>query len=53
MYPGYGDAHGFDLEFDTPTDDTIRRHLCAYAINVATGTPNTLLGCRDYGAIMS
>jgi GH25 family lysozyme M1 (1,4-beta-N-acetylmuramidase) len=42
-YPGYGPDHGYE---PTITGLTAGNHTaCAYAINIATGTANTLLGC--------
>ncbi|MCZ4068176.1 hypothetical protein O1W71_10890 [Microbacterium sp. H37-C3] len=43
VYPGYGSAHGIDTTFSL-SEGTHR--LCAYGINVGTGT-NALLGCSD------
>jgi hypothetical protein len=41
-YPGYGNAHGFDLTLPAMTGHP---RLCAYGINVGPGTTNTALGC--------
>jgi GH25 family lysozyme M1 (1,4-beta-N-acetylmuramidase) len=42
-YPGWGAAHGFDLDVPvTPGDHTV----CVYGINRGSGTVNPLLGCR-------
>jgi hypothetical protein len=48
-YPGYGNAHGFDL-----TLPGSKRHtsVCAFGVNVGPGTVNTRLGCgRDPHAV--
>ncbi|MBV9822874.1 MAG: hypothetical protein JO144_11595, partial [Actinobacteria bacterium] len=42
-YPGYGQNHGFSI-FTRVPDGT--HQLCAYAMNVGTGTVNTRFGCR-------
>lgn len=42
-YPGYGATHGF--EFTVPATAG-RRTVCAYAINVGSGSSNPALGCR-------
>jgi len=42
-YPGWGPAHGFDVEVPvTPGDHTV----CVYAINRGPGTTNPSLGCK-------
>lgn len=44
VYPGYGPNHGFN----TVVPATPGAHnVCTYAINVAYGNANTLLGCRS------
>ena len=45
-YPGYGALHGFDILLPHPT--TTSHTICVYAINISTGTVNTLLGCRNW-----
>lgn len=42
-YPGFGSRHGITGRVDVPVGS---RQLCAYAINVRSGTSNPLLGCR-------
>ena len=42
-YPGWGPGHGFALAVPAGPGT---HWVCAYAINVATGTENTGLGCR-------
>jgi hypothetical protein len=42
-YPGYGSAHGFSFTVPATAGS---RSVCLYAINVAAGSSNTLLGCR-------
>jgi len=43
-YPVYGANHGYEAQFDAAPG---RHSVCAYGINVANGTGNVLLGCRD------
>lgn len=46
--PGYGDNHGFR------TDVTVAggsRQVCVYAINIAAGNNNPLLGCRRVAVV--
>lgn len=43
-YPGYGPNHGFNTVIPT-TPGT--HNVCTYAINVAYGNANMLLGCRS------
>jgi len=48
-YPGYGNAHGFDVTLPGP-----KRHssVCASAVNVGPGVFNTTVGCgRDPHAV--
>jgi hypothetical protein len=42
-YPLYGAAHGFDGTFGASPG---ARNVCVYAINVASGNTNPLMGCR-------
>jgi hypothetical protein len=42
-FPLYGAAHGFDK---TLTVASGKHQVCAYAINVGGGAPNTLLACK-------
>ncbi len=42
VYPGYGDAHGFDFTVPAPADDTT---VCAFGINVGPATGNPAIGC--------
>jgi hypothetical protein len=42
-HPAYGPLHGYDAVLDVPPGPHL---VCAYAVNVATGTTNPLLGCR-------
>lgn len=44
-FVGYGDPHGFVIPLDGVASGL--RTICIYAINVATGTYNPLLGCRQ------
>ena len=41
-YPGYGDAHGYQVIVKTPPG---QHRVCAYGINVGAGSTNTQLGC--------
>lgn len=43
-FPAWGGAHGFDAVVPVNTGE---RSVCAYAINVAAGSTNSLLGCRS------
>ena len=47
-YPGYGDNHGIDVALAAKTGTY---NVCAYAINVAGGTGNTLLGCNTVSVV--
>jgi len=42
-YPAYGAAHGFNTVVSVPGG---RTDVCVFALNVAGGNANTLLGCR-------
>jgi hypothetical protein len=42
-YPLYGANHGFEASFPVGRGS---RNVCVYAINVATGNSNPLMGCR-------
>jgi uncharacterized protein with LGFP repeats len=42
-YPGTGSYHGFQTDLSLSTGE---HTICAYAINVDTGTANSTLGCR-------
>jgi hypothetical protein len=42
-YPLYGANHGFEATFPIARGT---RNVCVYAINVATGSSNPLMGCR-------
>jgi hypothetical protein len=44
IYPAYGSGHGFRIE---PLLGVGSHQICAYAINVATGWANSLLGCQS------
>ena len=43
-FPGYGAGHGFDAVIPAAAG---AHRVCAYAMNVAGGGSNALLGCRD------
>ena len=43
-YPGWGNLHGYRARVAAGPG---RHQVCAYAINVGSGTTNPLLGCRD------
>lgn len=44
VYPASGPNHGFNLTFDVAPG---RQQLCVYAINIAPGVLNPLLGCQS------
>jgi hypothetical protein len=46
-YPGTGTSHGFETTLGLSAGE---HTICAYAINVETGTANTTLGCRTVTA---
>ncbi len=43
-YQGYGDRHGFSVTIDNLSRGG--HDVCVFGMNVATGSANTLLGCR-------
>jgi len=42
-FPGYGAAHGFEIDTPVPLG---RHEVCLYAIDAAAPGPNSALGCR-------
>lgn len=44
-FPGFGDAHGFDVL--VPNLTNARHTVCIYAINAGAGWGNPMLGCRS------
>jgi len=42
-YPGYGNAHGYDL---TVPASPGQHSVCTYGVNVGAGTSNSTLGCK-------
>lgn len=43
FFPGYGEAHGFDVRLPLPRG---RSEICAFAANVGPGPTGVFLGCR-------